>query len=271
MDAIEVRSQSDEFYLLSSIRYDTEMEWRPSKQADSDLDVDFDTPLFLISYHLDRLRRAADAFGWDKAAESLSGDGALSRFRTACEEAVTNGPHPISQIRYLVNKDGDHRLEVSPIGRRPFDLLNISSRAPREFTTWPTQYAPILDIYLDPVPTPSSNFTSYKTTIRDHYNEARERARINSPSAAVEVILYNEEGKITEGSLRNIAVFRNGSWVTPPLSTGCLGGVVRSWMIKHGRVREAEIMIGELIVGEWVLISNAVEGIGLGLFRGTRH
>ena len=89
MDAVETKDQSDEFYLLSAIRYDTEMCWRQSKQSDSDLDVDFETPLFLISYHIDLLARAAGAFGWKKAVESLKSDEALGRLRKTCEEAVT--------------------------------------------------------------------------------------------------------------------------------------------------------------------------------------
>ncbi len=161
-------------------------------------------------------------------------------------------------------------MEVSPIGRRPFDLLAISSRAPREFTTWPTQYAPILSVYLDTAPTPISEFTSNKTTRRDHYDQARERAEIKSLDAAEEVVLYNETGEVTEGSLRNIAVYRDGSWVTPPLSSGCLGGIVRAWLLKHGRVKEARIMKEELKEGEWVLTANAVEGNGLGIYKKSR-
>ena len=90
MDTVETKDQSDEFYLFSSIRYDTEIGWRESRQPNSDLDVDFESPLFLISYHLDRLRRAAEVFGWEKAVESLKGDETLGRLRTTCEETVTS-------------------------------------------------------------------------------------------------------------------------------------------------------------------------------------
>ena len=93
---------------------------------------------------------------------------------------------------------------------------------------------------------------------------------IKSPDVAEEVVLFNENGEVTEGSLRNIAVYRDGSWVTPPLASGCLGGVVRAWMLKHGRVKEAKIMKDELIENEWVLTANGVEGNGLGIFKKSR-
>src|SRR5258708_3125190 len=89
MDVVETKDQSDDFYLLSAIRYDTEIYWRQSKQPGSGLDVDFESPLFLITYHLDFLVRGGEAFGWEKAVESLKGDEALGRFRKACEEKVT--------------------------------------------------------------------------------------------------------------------------------------------------------------------------------------
>lgn len=60
--------------------------------------------------------------------------------------------------------------------------------------------------------------------------------------------------------MRNICVWRDGSWVTPPLAGGCLDGVVRSWMLATGKVKESRIRAEELVDGEWVLTSNAVEG-----------
>ncbi|KAF8491645.1 hypothetical protein JB92DRAFT_2752817, partial [Gautieria morchelliformis] len=46
---------------------------------------------------------------------------------------------------------------------------------------------------------------------------------------------------ISEGSLRSVAFHREGRWMTPPLSTGCLPGTVRRWLVESGRVVEGAV------------------------------
>lgn len=163
-------------------------------------------------------------------------------------------------------------MEIAPVKPRPFDLLEASTLKPQhlEETSWPPSIEhaiPILTIYLDTSPTPSSAFTSYKTTNREHYNASRARAGITSLSTPEEVVLYNETGEVTEGSIRNVAFWRAGSWVTPRLESGCLAGTVRRWLLEElgdGCFKEGRIMRDEVVHGEWVLTSNGVEGCSIG-------
>ena len=159
-------------------------------------------------------------------------------------------------------------MEVTPIGRRPFDLLGapymtpayLVPLTPNTLMTWPTAYAPNISVFLDTTSTPTKPLgesTRYKTTERDRFDAARERVGITSPTLPEEVMLYNEDNEVIEGSLRNITIWRDG-WVTPPLSSGCMDGTVRRWMLQSGKVREARIMKDELIPGEWVLTCNSV-------------
>lgn len=81
--------------------------------------------------------------------------------------------------------------------------------------------------------------------------------------------MWNEAGEVTEGSIRNVAFWRQWGnskegWVTPNLSTGCLGGTVRRWMIEAGNVREGNILAADVKTAEWVLLSNGVEGASIG-------
>ena len=129
----------------------------------------------------------------------------------------------------------------------------------------------LLTIHLDTIPTPSSVFTRTKTTHRDHYNAARSRFGIPPPPSPSldEVLLFNDNDDITETSIRNIAFVRRSppQWVTPAGSTGCLPGVVRRWLLEHGRVVEAdegELKKDSIVKGEYVLTFNGVEGCRLG-------
>jgi branched-subunit amino acid aminotransferase/4-amino-4-deoxychorismate lyase len=135
----------------------------------------------------------------------------------------------------------------------------------------PPEMGSILPIHIDSQPTPTSIFTSTKTTQRTVYNDARARIGLplgpSSASAESDVLLYNPDYLITETSIFNVAFYRSSSWITPATTTGCLPGVFRRWLLEQGRVREAD---GHLLTkdsvkeGEWVLLFNGVQGCRLG-------
>lgn len=166
--------------------------------------------------------------------------------------------------------DGKLELMVSQVPPRKFDIMAASALTPTQIPSWltslPVEHSTPIVVSLDNEPTPRSPFTSYKTTVRDPYNAARERLKMEQNSSPAEVILYNENGEITEGSLRNVAFWRDGSWVTPPRRSGGIGGIIRRWMIEQGRVRERVVKTNDLKHGEWVLLSNGVEGCSIGIF-----
>jgi branched-subunit amino acid aminotransferase/4-amino-4-deoxychorismate lyase len=126
-----------------------------------------------------------------------------------------------------------------------------------------------MTLFLDTQPTPPSGlFTSTKTTERTVYTAAR--ARVGLPPLSAEdadVILYNPDEHITEASVSNVAFYHADTWVTPPLSSGCLPGVLRRWLLQHKRIREAapgELTKAALRPGDWVLLFNSVRGCRLG-------
>ena len=167
-------------------------------------------------------------------------------------------------------RDGKLDLTVAEVPPRRFDIMAASGLTPSEIASWlaslPVEYSTPISVFLDAAPTPRSPLTSHKTTIRDPYTAARQRLKIEQNSSPAEVILYNEDGEITEGSLRNVAFWRDDSWVTPPSHSGGISGTIRRWMIEQGRVREKVVRIDELSQGEWVLLSNGVEGCSIGRF-----
>ena len=157
---------------------------------------------------------------------------------------------------------------MAPVPPRKFDILAASALTPSGIPSWlaslPVEYSTPIRVLMAKEPTPRSPFTSYKTTVRDAYTAARQRLKIEQNPSSAEVILYNEDGEITEGSLRNVAFWRDGGWVTPPNQSGGIGGTIRRWMIEQGRVREQVVKTEELKEGEWVLLSNGVEGCSIG-------
>ncbi|KIY73565.1 hypothetical protein CYLTODRAFT_324585, partial [Cylindrobasidium torrendii FP15055 ss-10] len=128
-------------------------------------------------------------------------------------------------------------------------------------------------VRVDTQPTPTSLFTTTKTTQRQHYDAARARAglpSVSSPEQPTEVVLFNLGGVVTEGSFSNIAFFdeAEGTWLTPRLATGCLPGIMRRWLLEEKRIRETTPQTDrrpkDLKDGTWVLIMNGLLGCRVG-------
>lgn len=164
----------------------------------------------------------------------------------------------------LLTRDGILSATTSQVYNLPADPF-IAARFKPGLQNTPA--GPIWSIRIDTQPTPSSVFTATKTTRRKHYDAARSRAHLLpllQATAAEDVLLYNTEGEVTESSISNVALYRDGKWLTPPLSTGCLKGVIRRWLLEHGLVEEAVLSKDTIQAGDWILLSNAVSGCRLG-------
>jgi 4-amino-4-deoxychorismate lyase len=134
-------------------------------------------------------------------------------------------------------------------------------------------------LHLDSEATPPSLFTRTKTTARDCYDHARARVGVHPLGAPtdnpyVEVVLHNDQDILSEASISNIAIFKTNGWITPPLSTGCLPGVMRRWLLQQGRIyegTESQFALSNIKEGDWLLLFNGVQGCRLGQVaaRGT--
>ncbi|KAK2466732.1 hypothetical protein APHAL10511_000990 [Amanita phalloides] len=242
------------YQLTTSIRYDRN---------------DADAPFLLLDYHYLRLLDAADRHAWEDAKAALNYDS----LKSACEKAAQAAEardERVDQfkIRVLLTERGVLTATASPAYHLPTDPFIAARFNPDSGTDPP--WGLISSVRIDTQPTPTSIFTSTKTTRREHYDAARSRANLLPlPQATTpdDVLLYNSEGEITESSVSNVALYRDGKWLTPPLSTGCLKGVIRRWLLEHGLVEEAEkgvLMKDSIQVGDWILLSNAVSGCRLG-------
>ncbi|MDO9023483.1 aminotransferase class IV, partial [Zwartia sp.] len=76
-----------------------------------------------------------------------------------------------------------------------------------------------------------------------------------------DLIFLNERGELCEGSRSNIYVFKKGEWLTPPLSSGLLGGVLRTELLETDQVREAILTPSDLTTDDApIRLSNALRG-----------
>ena len=68
--------------------------------------------------------------------------------------------------------------------------------------------------------------------------QARREAQLQGAEVA---LLRNTSGDLCCGDSANLLVKREGAWITPPLSSGCLPGVMRAKALQQGLVTETRI------------------------------
>jgi para-aminobenzoate synthetase/4-amino-4-deoxychorismate lyase len=75
------------------------------------------------------------------------------------------------------------------------------------------------------------------------------------------VVVLNERGELTEGSITSLFVEKDGVLWTPPLSCGLLAGTLRAELLETGRAREKVLVPADLDDADAVFLGNSVRGL----------
>ena len=239
-----------QFKLFSSLRYDPALLQVPDRGLDyAGWNYVGPSPLYMLDFHRDRLLRAAVHWGWDAAIGVLDGEAGLKRLAAFIEGKLREN-HTISpmRIKVTVSKDGEMGVDTSEVPETA--LANLfpeqlpapgaplsRTQEPHHFPSRETEYV----VVVADLGTHASEYTHFKTTKREMYDKARERARI-SLSDRKEVLLVNEtNGTVMEGSTTTPYFWRESRWVTPPVSrqyspadgSGGQDGTSRRWALER--------------------------------------
>lgn len=256
------------FKLFSSLRFDPLLvplainieAWDEARPSGS--------PFYMLPYHRDRLLQAAENFRWATAVSRISGPNGLAYLASKlCEVIDVQSSKPL-RVKVLLDKDGSITVEATPIQAFVSRDTLFPERLPpprlEKLGDSPSDKADELwTVLLDLSQTKPSPETTYKTTNRDLYNDARQRANIKTFHETKEVLLVNKDQEIMEGSLTTPYFWRNGTWTTPPISSGGQIGTTRRWALEKGLCIERVITADSLVDGEECWISNGVRGFNL--------
>lgn len=284
---------AEHFDLFTSLRYDPILS--QVKDVDSGgLGWNFEksSPFYMLDYHRDRMLRAALHWGWTKAAAAIEGPEGLAGL-----EALLFGNLKLSQhtetadpmrVKVLLSSDGQFGVESSTVPTTHLANLfpsglpapeDMASSAALETLFGRLKVLPPYDVYVDDNITHRSEYTHYKTTRREIYDQARHRAGLKSTDATKEVLIVNQTtGSVMEGSLTTPYFWRRGKWVTPPVSckfsqedgSGGQDGTTRRWALERDLTVEEDINASSLVDGEWVWLSNGVRGFVAGRVRKSK-
>ncbi len=189
----------------------------------------------LLPLHVRRLKHSAQALGYP-----YPGDHAvIAKIKAVLDQASAASTH-LSDTRV--------RLLLSPMGR-----LDIQTAALPALQGVP--WIALTQLRLDS----AEPFLQHKTTQRPWYDPVTQW--LAQPPDYFDLIFLNEKSELCEGSRSNIYVLKNGAWLTPPLASGLLGGVLRTQLLETHQVEEAILTPSDLTADKAsIRLSNALRG-----------
>ncbi|POS75536.1 hypothetical protein DHEL01_v206063 [Diaporthe helianthi] len=277
------------FQLFTSLRFDPSLLQLGGSQQDG-IGWNYTKPsaYYMLDYHRDRMLKAAWNWGWEKAVAAIDGVEGLARLESFVTEQLgqdTSGEP--RRVKVLLSREGQLGLESSVVPATPLANLfpkqlvgpDVDSAAhDQESPLGQLRLSPPYLVHLDARPTRRSQYTHYKTTKREMYDQARARAGLKPTDATQEVLIVDEAtGAVMEGSLTTPYFLRGGRWVTPPVAekysadhgSGGQDGTTRRWALERGLAIEEEIQSWDVSDGEAVWLSNGVRGFVLGRISKT--
>jgi para-aminobenzoate synthetase/4-amino-4-deoxychorismate lyase len=185
--------------------------------------------------HLARLGGSASAFGFP-----FDGDALRERLSAQCASFETDVPH---RLRLALHKNGDTDLSCAPLAPLAGDSVAVL----------------VADEHGFPLTDADDLFLAHKTTVRETYDRAWRYAETRG---AFDMVFFNRRGELTEGARSNVFVKLDGQWVTPPLSSGALPGVMRAVVLADPArgALERTITRQDFERAQAVMVCNALRG-----------
>ncbi|RSL93415.1 hypothetical protein CEP52_013287 [Fusarium oligoseptatum] len=262
---------SEEFSLFTSMRYDPKLEKLQQQGLNGEgWNFDNESSLYMLDFHRDRLLRAATHWNWQPAIDRLSGVSGLQSLAQLIGEAIGSPPGTPLRLRIVVSRERDIKVEKFNVPEAPLENL-LPRRLPvpsSGSSSDEPKKSPNYTLLVDQASTSRSEYTHFKTTKRAMYDAASQRAGI-SPADLAEVLIINQDdGSVMEGTRTTPYFWRDGRWVTPPISSkfswdegsGGQDGTSRRWALERGLAVEQAVNVKSLTDGEECWLSNGVRG-----------
>ena len=175
------------------------------------------------------------------------------RIKTALNALAASHPTNFWRVRLLLAPSGTPHTEITPIdfafSPTPNTVHNGAVATKR-----PTPSLLPVACCLSPV-SRHDIFLCHKTTHRAIYDAHRRAA-----PDAFDVLLWNEEGEITEFTIGNLVAEIGDALWTPPRASGLLKGVLREELLTQGVLRERILTCADVRAASRLWLINSVRG-----------
>jgi hypothetical protein len=199
----------------------------------------------MLDLHRDRVLRAAKHWGWTKVVDLLEGDGGLRRLSEFLTTSLDPKQQTPQRVKVTITEGGELRCDASVVPDTP--LVNLFPRQLPELGTSASGASGLpskdveYEVVLDSTRTNKSEYTHFKTSQREGYDTARQRAGIKLGDLKEVLLVETADGGIMEGSTTTPYFWRSGRWVTPPVAprfssadgSGGNDGTTRRWSLER--------------------------------------
>jgi branched-chain amino acid aminotransferase len=185
--------------------------------------------------------------------------------RSAAELAIPCNPDRVAAAALAVAR-------AAGPGERALRITLTRGASPARGYQPPAGAAPTLLITAHPYARPAGPLRAITASIRVRPDSPLARhkslsalekvlARAEAARAgADEALLLNDAGRVAEGAASNLFIRRGSRWLTPPLTEGCLPGVMRRRVLELSGGEEAPLAPSDLWEADGVYLTNALMG-----------
>lgn len=197
----------------------------------------------LLAEHLRRWRHGASLLGLPEppTAEALE---------PLIAEAIRQGGMSWGALRLNWSRGGGGRgIDLPAESLEPRFWLQLTASRPT--------FAPVR-VRISPTERrhPTNVASRCKTFAYGWAVQARREARA---VGADDALILNTAGEICCATTANLVLRLKGAWLTPPVSSGCLPGVMRGQALALGLIQEAPLMPEDLAAAEAGLLLNSLD------------
>jgi aminodeoxychorismate lyase len=211
--------------------------------------------IVLENYHLQRLFTSLQALHFNKPNYFITDD-----FKDQVMEVARRNQHKqLARVRITISRSGgvglyDNEDNDPNYLIQTWDLNNSNNRINEEGLA--------LDIYAGAKKTADA-FSHIKHNSCLCYAMTAIWARSQKLNDA---LITNAADRIVEATIGNVFLVKNGEISTPPLSEGCVAGVIREYLLRTLQaagtpVHESSVTREDLAAAEEVFLTNSVYGL----------
>jgi branched-chain amino acid aminotransferase len=144
---------------------------------------------------------------------------------------------------------------VAPLGSDRGDATPTLVLAVAAATPWPTTTTVVT------VPWPRNERSPLAGVKSTSYAENVIALRHAHEQGASEAVLANTAGELCEGTGTNVFVVMGGQVLTPPVSSGCLGGITRELVLEWFDAREQLLPLSALQHADEVFLTSSTRDV----------
>jgi branched-chain amino acid aminotransferase len=233
--------------------------------------------LILADYHFERLLHGATLLGFDGNRHPSPAEWSAS-ILALCKK---NGHERLARVRLMIFR-GDAGIGDAGVNDPGFQVPNYIIQS------WPilaiNHHIPIgnsginkTGLRIDTFPGGQKSCDAFANLKSNNYLLYTQAARYATQNGLDDCLVLNNHGRIADSSMANVFYGNRGRIYTPPLTEGCIAGIMRRFLIEilpgaGFDVREKETGINDLEAAEEAFLTNSIQEIRcVKHFRNARY